>query len=228
MWNRLKKFILDQRDLTDVFCLLETDPEIKIKLDKLFTGFSYIYYKGIKTAYLGGVREGRIIYYSAKIKVLQNSSVKLFNTYRRDAGGMITAEMETNGKRFELACIHGKARPGSKNDTPIRLNQSEIIINRFKNTKLPVIIGGDFNLNPDTRSIEMFETAGYRNLIKEFNIKSTRNKYCWDQFPEQVAKFGRQYFADYCFVSKGVTVLGFEVPNAEVSDHEPQILEFEI
>ena len=48
----------------------------------------------------------------------------------------------------------------------------------------PKIIGGDFNLNPDTESIKMFEEAGYKNLIKDFKIENTRNEISWREFKE--------------------------------------------
>lgn len=74
---------------------------------------------------------------------------------------------------------------------------------------------GDFNLDINTRSIEILE-ENLINLIKKYNIKSTRNKH----FP------GQEKFADYMFVSQGVNVLNFKVPDLEISDHLPMILEF--
>ena len=70
-----------------------------------------------------------------------------------------------------------KVRPGHKLDTPVRLRQSKLILDFLKDKVGSKIIGGDFNLLPETRSVEMFEKAGYRNLIKEFGIKNTRNKF---------------------------------------------------
>jgi endonuclease/exonuclease/phosphatase family metal-dependent hydrolase len=127
-----------------------------------------------------------------------------------------------NGINFWIGNVHGKARPGEKEDTPVRIKQSEKIINYFKDLAGPKIIGGDFNLNPDTKSVEMFEKAGYRNLIKDFGIKNTRNKLSWEQFNNV------QNFADYCFTSPEVKVKSFKVPYMEISDHLPQILDFEV
>ena len=89
------------------------------------------------------------------------------------------------------------------------------------------IIGGDFNLNPDTKSVKIFEEVGYKNLIMDFGIKNTRNEISWKQFQNKPG-FVKQYFADYVFVSKDVKVRKFEVPYNEISDHLPQILEFEV
>ena len=87
---------------------------------------------------------------------------------------------------------------------------------------------GDLNLNPDTESIRMIEEAGYRNLIAKHDIKTTRGEMNRKLHPEWAGgKYGYQEFADYTFVSKKVSVTGFEVPEAEVSDHLPMILEID-
>ena len=69
-------------------------------------------------------------------------------------------------------------------------------------------------------------------LILENKIKTTRNFHAWRQAKEMVADgyrfYGEQKFADYVFVSKDVKVKNFEVPNIEISDHLPLILDFEI
>lgn len=61
----------------------------------------------------------------------------------------------------------------------------------------------------------------YRNLIKEFNIEKTRSK-----LSPYAGKSNFQKFADYIFVSEDVNVTRFEVPDLEISDHLPMILEF--
>lgn len=227
VWKGLKYFIQEQSKDTDIFCFLEVDPDIQEKLIKILPKFDFYYSKGIKTGYLGGVYEGRSVFVNRNIKILKNKRIKLFNTHKFDAGGMIYSEFEIEGKKLFVGCVHGKAKPGTKVDTRLRLKQSEIIIKAFTNKKGPKIIGGDFNLNPDTKSIKMFEDAGYINLINEFDIKSTRNKISWKNFSKDPG-FVKQYFADYCFVSPEVKVKKFNVPYNEVSDHLPLILEFEV
>jgi len=88
----------------------------------------------------------------------------------------------------------------------------------------PKVIGGDFNLMPDTESVGLFEKSGYKNLIKDFDIKTTRSSLNSGKYPEGDI----QYFADYAFVSPEVKVKDFKVPQVEISDHLPLILEFEI
>jgi len=67
---------------------------------------------------------------------------------------------------------------------------------------------------PDTRSIQLIEAAGYRNLITEYAITDTRTVfYC---------KAPR--LADYVFVSRAVRVEDFHVDQTPVSDHAALIL----
>ena len=139
---------------------------------------------------------------------------------------------ENNGVAYTLAHLHGAAVPGSKQDTPERIAQSQKIADFLNAEQGAKILGGDFNLMPDTESIRMIERAGMpphqniggggmRNLITEYGITSTRSPLSYGQYPE----YDRQYFADYTFVSPGVRVARFTVPAVEVSDHLPLILE---
>lgn len=118
--------------------------------------------------------------------------------------------------------FHGVSRPGEKLDDPVRLRQSRRLLEFFEDKAGPKIIGGDFNLLPETQSIVMFEARGYRDLIKEFRIETTRNRLAWEAHPNS-----KQYFSDYVFVSPEVKLKGFSVPNLEVSDHLPLLLEIE-
>jgi endonuclease/exonuclease/phosphatase family metal-dependent hydrolase len=75
---------------------------------------------------------------------------------------------------------------------------------------------GDFNLRPDTQSLELLE-HDMLNLIKSHKVTSTRTSL----YPKD------EKFADYIFVSKDITVNQFNVLQHEVSDHAPLLLEFE-
>lgn len=130
---------------------------------------------------------------------------------------------------LDLFNLHGIPVPADKLDTKARLQQTNIVLDSCKHSKLPKIIGGDFNLLPQTESVVKFEESGFRNLIKDFNIKTTRNLNHWNPDRDSAhGYFGRQDFADYVFVSPEVTVKNFEVPNVEISDHLPMILDFEV
>lgn len=226
-WGCLKDFLKENSDKTDIFCFLEVDPDLQKRLERLLTDHEPVYDKGIKTNYLGGVTEGRSIFVRKDIKIAKNGKFDIFKTSSRDAGGFQYVNLEIDGKKLFVGEAHGKARPGDKTDTPERLAQSEKIIKFLEKVKEPKILGGDFNLMPNTESIKTIEAAGYTNLIKKFGIKSTRNRISWEQFAKNPG-FTKQYFADYVFVSPEIKVKNFEVPYNEVSDHLPLILDFEI
>lgn len=113
--------------------------------------------------------------------------------------------------------FHGLWNGKGKEDSEERLLQTDNIIRFLQSLKNPFIICGDFNLLPETESLKRFEDLGLRNLIKEFGITSTRTS-----FYTKPSKF-----ADYVFVSEGVTVNEFKVLPDEVSDHAPLYLDFE-
>ncbi len=114
--------------------------------------------------------------------------------------------------------FHGLWHLTGKGDMPSRIEQSKKIrevMDRFPGKK---ILCGDFNLNIDSKSLNIIE-EDMRNLIKEFNIKTTRSA-------ELYPKIKEMPYADYTIVSPDVEVKHFEVPNLDISDHLPMILEF--
>lgn len=124
---------------------------------------------------------------------------------------------EKDGKKFTVCNFHGRWFDGPKIDNPGTLEQMKLVKDFLDKEPGEKIICGDFNLNPDTESVAMLDETMV-NLIKKFNITSTRP----DSFP---ARYSR--FADYVLVSPSIKIKNFEVPNLEVSDHLPMILEFD-
>lgn len=120
------------------------------------------------------------------------------------------------GKKFNVCNLHGIWLKEGKKDSTSRTKQSEKINKFLAEQEGEKILCGDFNLDINTKSLEILED-NLINLIKKYKIETTRNKL----FP------GEEKFADYLFVSKGINVVNFQVPNVETSDHLPLILEFE-
>ena len=222
----LLSFISSEKEGTDAFCFLETDPVLLIKLEDSLSLFNPVSRAGEINQ--DGIMESSTVFVNKKYQILNSKAIELYETSEKDTGGFLALEVALGNKNINIGCAHGKSRPGDKQDSPERLKQSQIIVDYYQGIVGPKIIGGDFNLDVTTESLKIIERAGYKNLIKDFNIQNTRNKLCWNQFPEEVAKHGKQYFADYCFVSEGVNVKDFKVPNLEISDHEPLILDFEV
>lgn len=137
---------------------------------------------------------------------------------RMNARLVQAVQTQRESKALTVFTLHGVWQPEGKGDTPDRVKQSERILEFTETFAGPKIISGDFNSNPDTHAITMFEEYGYRNLIKEFGVTSTRSAV--------YTKLGK--YADYVFVSPDVKVLDFKVLDDEVSDHKAMMLEFEI
>ncbi|MCW1888467.1 MAG: endonuclease/exonuclease/phosphatase family protein [Candidatus Moranbacteria bacterium] len=113
--------------------------------------------------------------------------------------------------------FHGLWNGEGKGDSEDRILQSQNIVDFLKEQKGEIIFCGDFNLKPDTKSLQMFEDFGLRNLITEYGITSTRTSLYTK--PER--------FASYVFVSQGLQVADFKVLSEEVSDHAPLWLEIQ-
>ena len=209
-------FIKQQAPDTDVFCFQEVYEEMRTLLGELLPNYRMI--KGYKK-----VAEDddfpQATYVRSELE-LPASELVLEN--QPGTGLAIYTQINAQNTTINLCNLHGTARPGNKLDTPQRINQSQELLDFFKGKKGMKVIGGDFNLLPETKSAQMFEENGYRSLIKDFRIPTTRNRLIWELYPEY-----KQYFSDYVFVSPEVNVREFSVPTNEISDHLPLVLKVE-
>ena len=220
----------------DIFCLQEMweggedhallwgegiDPRLVTNLKNILPGhvsFFYPHYMGFF---------GEAIFLKKDIKVLEEGDIFVFknreNMFDDDkavnhARNLQYVKIETtNGVRVILN-FHGLWNGISKEDFPERIIQSENIIKFLKSISDPSILCGDFNLEPDTKSLQMIEEVGLRNLIKEFNISTTRSS----MYTKTSSRF-----ADYTFLSPGITVNDFKIMPDEVSDHLAMYLDFD-
>lgn len=201
---------------TDIFCIQEADGEMKRLGREALPGFQEVAaYKYISEQdfFLQATYVKDCLSVERSGTILENEAA---------AGLGLYVQVSFGSDHLHVGNVHGVAQPGNKLDDAVRLKQSQNLLNHFRDKHGPKIIGGDFNLLPETRSVTMFEEAGYRNLIKEFRIGTTRNRLAWELYPNS-----KQYFSDYVFVSPEVKVRSFSVPNLEISDHLPLILEIE-
>ena len=110
-----------------------------------------------------------------------------------------------------------------KGDTPERLLQSKNLLEHLEKLPGQKVLGGDFNLDPDTESIAILENSGMQNLIKHYKIGGTRTT----KYPEE--KRIKNPFADYVFVQNNIKVTHFNVDTDFLgSDHAPMFLEIEV
>ena len=125
--------------------------------------------------------------------------------------------LEIGNELLTIINFHGLWNGKGKTDTEDRLQQSKNILDFMRTLNGKRIICGDFNLLPDTQSIQMFERAGFKNLIKEFGITSTRTSFYTK--PEK--------YADYIFVTSNIKINRFTILSDEVSDHAALLVDID-
>ena len=129
--------------------------------------------------------------------------------------------LNLNGKKFSIFNFHGTPYPLThKLDSPNRLAQAKKAKHIIDSKSGAKILVGDFNLFPQTRSLRILG-EGMQNLIMKYHIERTRSN-----LNPFYGKPDFQKFADYTFVTSDVNVTSFQVPDVEISDHLPMILEF--
>jgi endonuclease/exonuclease/phosphatase family metal-dependent hydrolase len=160
-------------------------------------------------------------YIRSTIQVVGHSSISQDN---HSTGLGLLVHLVVGARTISILNVHGNPHAiqphDTKRDSPERLHQSDDFLKAVASAE-PDIIGGDFNLLPDTESIERFRRAGYQDLIRKYRIKTTRNHLTWDRYPDKQ----KYLFSDYVFVSQDFLVESFTVPDVEVSDHQPMVLD---
>lgn len=214
--DKIRAYLSSEVLSTDVFCLQEVDGGMRDVAEDILSEFN------ISSAEKDIVQNDRLAVSNFFKKEIDLQRSDLIIEGREELGLGLFSQIKIGNELINLGNIHGLPRPGPKLDTTERIEQSEQIIGFFETLGGRKIIGGDFNLLPDQKSITMFEDNGYIDLIKKYKIETTRNKHAWEKYPETVL-----YHSDYLFVSPDVKVKSFEVPDIEVSDHLPLVLEIE-
>lgn len=214
---KIKKFILDQISTTDIFCFQEAGYFNIDIFCKEYLSSQYQLFTCQKTLDQDNIMV-QATFIKKYLKVIQT---QVIGQKEENIGlGLLTQVKDKNGYIFNICNFHGFPWPGDKQDNSDRLYQSHLLVDSLKNIAGPKIIGGDFNLDKDIKSTQIFEQNGFKSLIKEFQIGNTRNQLSWQQYPDN-----KQYFADHIFISSELKINFFSVPYIEVSDHLPLILE---
>ena len=116
------------------------------------------------------------------------------------------------GRTVAIVHLHGVRQDGGKGDTPERDAQAAALRDLVVGFRRPgdlVVVGGDLNLLPDSRTFDVLAEVGLTDLVGEADTRTSR-----------YAKPVRH--ADYLLVSDPAAVRGFHVvTDPEVSDHRP-------
>lgn len=119
-------------------------------------------------------------------------------------------------KKYTVCNLHGHWEPGGSGDSPARLEQSRNVKKFLDHVHGAKILCGDFNMAPNTRSMEIIE-EGMRNLVTEQGVVATRSSLHTESGNKIV---------DYILVSPEVVVGDFKVLPDVVSDHLALYVEF--
>lgn len=214
------RFLAERAGKTDILCIQEAPKTMDTIAGTLMQGFCCEMAE--KEKLIGNpYRLGLLA--QAQLRVVRNEVLLLDDQESGLATATTLVDSQSGEKILTVGNVHGVPYPRDKQDCVSRLRQSRDVLDWFEKVHGPRIIGGDFNLNPDTKSVQMFEEAGYVNLIKQFGIDTTRNELAWRNWPGQ-----EQMYADYLFASPEIEVQSFFVPKIDISDHLPLILNFKI
>lgn len=127
---------------------------------------------------------------------------------------------QARGRAVTIGHMHGlRDIAAGKADTPERLLQARALarlVAAVAGADDLVVVGGDFNVEPDSATFRVLRELGLEDLVRRFGSDGTRTSH--------YAKPGR--FADYLLVNRDAEVKAFTVVRTpEVSDHCPLVLE---
>ncbi len=118
-----------------------------------------------------------------------------------------------------IAHMHGLRDLDGKMDTPARAEQAHRLVSMamgISEKTDPMIICGDFNVEPNSETLRILKQAGLKDLVTSRTKKGTRTSY--------YKKSSKN--ADYMMVNRHVNISDFSVCyEPEVSDHCPLVLE---
>ena len=196
---------ISNTQMTDIGNILDTHVAFFYPSHEDFYGLAIFVKKDLRIT-----EEGEIFVHRTKEDVWDKEDVN-------HARNLQYITLETVGGKRTVVNFHGLWNGSGKEDSNERILQSGNIANFLKRISNPYVLCGDFNLLPNTQSLKNIENVGLKNLIKDFNITSTRSNHY--KKPEK--------FADYTFTSSEIKIKEFKILPDEVSDHLAMYLDFE-
>ena len=149
---------------------------------------------------------------------LDNYVPKVKGDFRDLPRSFVSAEISVNNTRLNVVNIHGVWGFDGE-DNPNRLKMGKAVINEIKG-KTNVILSGDFNTKPHTKSmrnIEKYLTNVFKDeLTTSFNMKRKNPPGGYSTA-----------VVDMVFISPNIKVISHICPNVDISDHLPQVCVFE-
>lgn len=134
---------------------------------------------------------------------------------------LLHTKTDINGKTYNLINLQGVWAPDG-NETEKQKEMGKIIIEYVKDLQ-NVIMAGDFNIREQTQTIqtlsELFTNPFQNERTTSFNLKH-KDLVNNPGYAEAVV--------DFIFVSKNLTVTNHYTADADISDHQTQVVELDI
>lgn len=219
----------------DFVCLQEAisanfNPMVMNTIEQVFEKYAFadvLYTPLIEFAFMKQrMQRGNMI--ASQSKILDSSEVWTHGSFNGDFD-IIEAQGVTNGSRnivharvatsdgiVNILTLHGYIIKEHKNGNEETLKACKQLVSFAETLDGPVIITGDFNLAPDSESIQ-YVNQKYRNLSIEYNLPTTRNYLT-----------SKTEVCDYIFVNEKVQVNNFFMSEIVASDHNALVLDFDI
>ena len=125
----------------------------------------------------------------------------------------------TSARSISITHMHGLRDLNGKLDTPERAEQARRLRDLSRQVSEPgdlIVVCGDFNVEPDSETLEILSDTGLSELVTGHGFPGTRNSH--------YKKPGK--FADYMLINDVDAVRAFDVVyDPEVSDHCPLVLD---
>jgi endonuclease/exonuclease/phosphatase family metal-dependent hydrolase len=184
--------------------------------------------KFMSPTYSARYMERKLSYGNAILSRLPFDSTRTIFTYRefiddfdveRDGGNIRNLQVATvnaDGKTLNILNHHGYHIVGTKDGDAETMRQMRIIADVIKGLEGPVIMCGDFNLAPKSKSLELINKE-LTNLSIRSGLKRTYNRLS-----------AVHEVCDYIFVNDDIKVRSFKMSNGLLSDHKALILEFDL
>lgn len=124
--------------------------------------------------------------------------------------------IEIDGKELHLLNHHGHHIDAHKLGDEETMRQAQQIADYIKTLDGGVVLCGDFNLSPESQSIQYLDGL-LSNLSVENSLKTTRSQLTY-----------KNEVCDYIFVNKHIEVKGFSMDETIISDHNALVLDFDL
>lgn len=233
---------LIKRENPDIFCLQEVYNGFQVTLPQCYQSITTLqttfpaYQYHFSPEFLSATVEGSIDVGNAtfsrfpiletnthffKVKYGEYSQVSPSNDYSDYPCNMQHTVVNVEDKHFHIFNVHGVWGVDG-NDNPDRLYMSKVISKAIKGKK-PAVLVGDFNVQPNTKTINNIK----KQMIDVFEDELTTTFNLRHKDLEKYPGYASAV-VDMMFVTQDLTVISKSVPDDDVSDHLPLLCELEM